>query len=141
MNNFITEPPEFKKKVFEQTAHKMNTLASHIEKDFWVCWILELIFTQANLRDHLIFKGGTSLSKAYGIISRFSEDIDITVDRQVFGFGDELNPDSAPSNKKRKECVKQMVTACSKYIQKDFRSILETAVNEKLSFLQLGFRY
>ena len=128
MNKFISESAELKKRVFEGTAEKMNTLSSHIEKDFWVCWTLDLIFRQETLKDHLIFKGGTSLSKAYSLISRFSEDIDITVNRRVFGFGSEKNPDSAPSNKKRKECVKQMVKACREYIQGSFRLILEKAV-------------
>jgi hypothetical protein len=55
-------------------------LSPHIlEKDIWVVWTLNALFSGPE-REHLVFKGGTSLSKAYGVIDRFSEDIDVTVD-------------------------------------------------------------
>jgi hypothetical protein len=55
-------------------------LSPHLlEKDIWVVWTLNLLFSGPE-REHLVFKGGTSLSKAYGVIDRFSEDIDVTVD-------------------------------------------------------------
>jgi hypothetical protein len=50
-----------------------------LEKDIWVVWTLNALFSGPE-REHLVFKGGTSLSKAYGVIDRFSEDIDVTVD-------------------------------------------------------------
>jgi hypothetical protein len=55
-------------------------LSPHLlEKDIWVVWTLNALFSSPE-REHLVFKGGTSLSKAYGVIDRFSEDIDVTVD-------------------------------------------------------------
>ncbi len=50
-----------------------------LEKDVWVAWTLETLYS-SKLGEHLVFKGGTSLSKAYGAIRRFSEDIDLTYD-------------------------------------------------------------
>lgn len=50
-----------------------------IEKDFWVVWTLERLFSLEELKTHLTFKGGTSLSKVYGLIDRFSEDIDVSM--------------------------------------------------------------
>ena len=61
---------------FDTTAQRLGTAAQNIEKDFWVCWTLDVLFN--GLKDggpRLLFKGGTSLSKGYGLISRFSEDI------------------------------------------------------------------
>jgi hypothetical protein len=56
-----------------------------LEKDVWVVWTLKALFSSASA-NHLVFKGGTSLSKAYGVIDRFSEDIDITYDiRELIG--------------------------------------------------------
>lgn len=48
-----------------------------IEKDFWVCYMLDYLFHRSAWKDNIAFKGGTSLSKAYGLIERFSEDIDL----------------------------------------------------------------
>jgi Nucleotidyl transferase AbiEii toxin, Type IV TA system len=53
-----------------------------LEKDVWAVWALAALY-QSALREHLVFKGGTSLSKAYGVIRRFSEDVDLTYDIRV----------------------------------------------------------
>ena len=50
-----------------------------VQKDFWVCWTLKRLFQLPDLKDSLIFKGGTSLSKVYNLIKIFSEDIDISI--------------------------------------------------------------
>ena len=78
--------------LFTETANKMGLLASLVEKDFWVCWTLKQLFTLPKTQDHLLFKGGTSLSKVFGLIERFSEDIDLTVDREILGFKGERTP-------------------------------------------------
>ena len=57
------------------------------DKNFWVCWTLCELFTLQGIGEHLTFKGGTSLSKAWKIIRRFSEDIDLIVDKEALGFG------------------------------------------------------
>lgn len=57
-----------------------------IEKDFWVCWALNQIFTSPTLSPHITFKGGTSLSKCYNVIDRFSEDIDLTLSKPYIGI-------------------------------------------------------
>lgn len=58
-----------------------------LEKDIWICWALEFLFKMPN-RLPMAFKGGTSLSKAFRVIDRFSEDVDITIDYQAFNCGD-----------------------------------------------------
>ena len=65
---------------FEQTSNKMNLPPSAIEKDFWVTWVLGKLFSSELLAPKILFKGGTSLPKVFGLIERFSEDIDLILD-------------------------------------------------------------
>jgi len=82
MDSFLTLPAAERKLVFEETAKRYDVQNFVvIEKDFWVCWTLKEIFGHTQLAPHITFKGGTSLSKAYQIIDRFSEDIDLTISR------------------------------------------------------------
>ena len=68
--------------LFITAARRIGTTEQNVEKDFWVCWTLDALFNSgAADAPRLLFKGGTSLSKAFGLIQRFSEDIDITVFR------------------------------------------------------------
>jgi hypothetical protein len=72
--------------LFLGAARRLGTPEQNIEKDFWVCWTLDALFNGLPAGSpRLLFKGGTSLSKGYGLISRFSEDIDITVFRDDLG--------------------------------------------------------
>jgi hypothetical protein len=82
--------------LFRETARKMGVHEAIVEKDFWVCWILDVLFSSGRWSDKLIFKGGTSLSKVFGVISRFSEDIDLVLDWRELGYGtdDPWQPDS-----------------------------------------------
>ncbi len=73
--------------LFRNTAAKIGVSEAIIEKDFWVCYILDYLFHRCEWKDNLAFKGGTSLSKAYGLIKRFSEDIDLILDWRVIGYG------------------------------------------------------
>ena len=73
--------------LFEQTATRRGMSPAIAEKDFWVCWVLKKLFVDPELKKHLVFKGGTSLSKVYGLIDRFSEDIDLVLDWRLLGYG------------------------------------------------------
>ena len=64
----------------------MPRQARRIEKDFWACYMLDYLFHRCAWKDNLAFKGGTSLLKAYGLIERFSEDIDLILDWRVLGI-------------------------------------------------------
>lgn len=66
--------------LFQETAARKNTTPAVVEKDFWVSWVLGALFSDPELASLLIFKGGTSLSKAFQLIERFSEDIDLILD-------------------------------------------------------------
>ena len=92
--------PEERKELFEQVAAERNLTAIVVEKDFWVCWMPGILFV-GPLRDAMVFKGGTSLSKVYGAIQRFSEDIDLCVNRAELGLSGEPTPEVLTSRKRR----------------------------------------
>src|SRR5436305_13621205 len=87
--------------LFLATARRRGLTAEIIEKDFWVCWTLKRIFTLPDPPAGLLFKGGTSLSKVFGVIERFSEDVDLSFDRAGLGFGGESDQFIASTGKRR----------------------------------------
>src|SRR5205823_9226493 len=97
--------------LFLATARQRGLTAEIIEKDFWVCWTLKRLFTLPDPPAGLIFKGGTSLSKAYGAIERFSEDVDISFQRADLGFGGENDPAAARSGKQRAQRLDDLAAA------------------------------
>lgn len=117
---------------FDVTVEELRIPFEVIEKDFWVVWILEKLFSLSDLKDHLTFKGGTSLSKVYGIIQRFSEDIDLSIEKEFFGFDKDNDPEKAVSKKKQRAALDNLSTTCSEYVQNDFLMALRFAISEKL---------
>ena len=107
--NFYKLKKEEKNAIFEAIGNKTGVPASAVEKDWWVVLTLTLI-QELEVAQHIVFKGGTSLSKAWGIIQRFSEDIDLSLDKKFLGIG---------------ECttvkqVKKLRSATRKYIYSTF---------------------
>ncbi len=85
-----------------------------------------------SVREHLTFKGGTSLSKAWKFIERFSEDIDIIVDKVALGFGGDAAPDRAPSNKQRRERLEKLMEASRQWVQGTLQPALDARLRETL---------
>ena len=75
---FLELPAIERRLYFEQAAIQRNLSPVILEKDFWVCWLLGILF-ESDFAENLVFKGGTSLSKVFGVIERFSEDIDLSL--------------------------------------------------------------
>ena len=76
-----------REELFLVTARERALPEAVIEKDFWVCWTLDYLFHDSPWKEHLAFKGGTSLSKCFNLIHRFSEDIDLILDWRLVGCG------------------------------------------------------
>jgi hypothetical protein len=109
---------EERRDLFIGAADRLRTNEQNIEKDFWVCWTLDALFNELETGGpRLLFKGGTSLSKGYGLIERFSEDIDITVFREDIGQPATFEELEAMSGKKRNARLEAIKDACQKYIQ------------------------
>lgn len=73
--------------LLRETAARCGMNPAVAEKDFWVCWVLKHLFADAAFGDRIVFKEGTSLSKVFGLIDRFSEDIDLILDWRLLGYG------------------------------------------------------
>ncbi|MBE0533607.1 MAG: nucleotidyl transferase AbiEii/AbiGii toxin family protein [Rhodospirillales bacterium] len=131
-HRFQSLPPADRRDVFAAAAVRLDTMAAYIEKDLWVCFVLDLLYHRLPGGLHgMLFKGGTSLSKAFGLIKRFSEDIDIVIDRAGLGFegeGDPANPESRLSGKKRAQRFDELKAACSTYVLGDLREAIEAAL-------------
>lgn len=115
--------------LFLSAATRVGTTLEYIEKDFWVCWTLDALFNGLGDRPRLLFKGGTSLSKAFNLISRFSEDIDITVFRDDLGESGGVADLEALSNKQRQAKLDAIKLACQHYIGEALIPQLRALVN------------
>lgn len=90
MSDFIDFTNEQKTSIFTQTSVRANLPAFAVEKDWWVTEMLRIVFSLP-YAEAFVFKGGTSLSKGYDLINRFSEDIDLAIDRDYFDMEGELS--------------------------------------------------
>lgn len=132
MNGFLALPAAERRLAFQQVESRMGLQAVSVEKDFWVCWTLRELFALPEVGAHLTFKGGTSLSKAWGLIQRFSEDIDLVVDKEALGFGGDAAPDRAPSGKQRRVRLERLMAACRAWVQQRVQPALDARVSAAL---------
>lgn len=116
--------------LFTTTAQRLGTTPQNVEKDFWVCWTLDALFNGLPDEPRLLFKGGTSLSKGFGLIKRFSEDIDVTVFRDDLGEAASIQQLMALSGKKRRKALDAIKGACETYINGSFQERLAVIVSE-----------
>lgn len=120
-HSVITASDAERRDLFLGASARLGTAVQNIEKDFWVCWTLDALFNGLEAGGpRLLFKGGTSLSKAFGLIARFSEDIDITVFRDDLGQSAEIADLDALSGKKRRARLDAIRDACQAYIAGPF---------------------
>ena len=108
-----------KKALFHNTAAKMGMTDAIIEKDFWVCFMLDYLFHRCQWKNNIAFKGGTSLSKSYGLIERFSEDIDLILDWRVLGY-EKDEPWEERSNTKQDIFNKEAGTKTEAFLKNEF---------------------
>lgn len=124
-------PEQDRKDLFLQTAEKMRLSAGNIEKDFWVCWVLDALFSSETWSNKLIFKGGTSLSKIFHLINRFSEDIDLILDWQQLGIAKDVPWENRSKTQQDKFCDK-IRAETSDYIAHTFVPSLGQELAQKL---------
>lgn len=82
-------PDERKRQILDEASGRLQAAPNAIEKDWWVTIVLKAVFNTEYAKD-IIFKGGTSLSKSWQLVKRFSEDIDLAINRSTLGFGEQL---------------------------------------------------
>lgn len=133
MKSFLKMPDPEKRTLCEQANNKLGLPPASIEKDFWVCFTLQSLFEHPEIGSHLTFKGGTSLSKGWDLIYRFSEDIDIVIDRTFLGFGGSGAPDLAPSKKQKRKRLKLLRTASQGFVTNTLLPSLKEAVSQDIN--------
>ena len=119
--------------LFSETAAGRGVANTIIEKDFWVCWTLKRLFLLQEGAASLVFKGGTSLSKAFGIIRRFSEDIDLSFDRAHLGYSGVRDPEQEGlSRKKSGQLIYDLGADVQKHIAESLLPTLQAAIVQQL---------
>ncbi len=117
--------------IFETAAARLGITPAVIEKDFWVCYTLDHLFHRCSLSSVLTFKGGTSLSKAFHLIQRFSEDVDLILDWRAIGYGFD-EPWEPRSNSAQERFKADAVSRTDGYLHEKFAPILAESLAESL---------
>ena len=124
--------------LFRATAKAMQVHAAIIEKDFWVCWVLDYLFHESPWKDKMVFKGGTSLSKAYHAIERFSEDIDLILDWRLLGYSAD-EPWQERSATRQNEFNIEANHQCAVFLAREFVPALSQSL-QKLAAGEIGLQ-
>lgn len=124
--------------LFQEVSNTRGLSKAIIEKDLWVCTVLDYLFARSPWKDSLAFKGGTSLSKAYNLIERFSEDIDLILDWRVLGY-DRTEPLEDRSSNQQDKLNKEILTKTSEFLRTTFipklKADLSTLINRDLQII------
>lgn len=131
MRNVARLPDSDRGELFRNTADKMGLNDAIVEKDFWVCFTLDHLFHRCPWKDAITFKGGTSLSKAFNLISRFSEDIDLILDWRVLGYGKD-EPWKKRSNTKQDAFNKEANARAEVFLAEQFCPTIQAEFSREL---------
>ena len=131
MDKIAKLPMQERQELIIATASKMKISEAIVEKDFWVCFCLDYLFHECKWKEAFAFKGGTSLSKAYGLIERFSEDIDLILDWRVLGYKKD-EPWEERSNTKQLKFLEDSRTRLFDFLQYDFLPVFKADMEKKL---------
>lgn len=124
--DYLALPDQERRLYIEQAAIRRNLSSVILEKDFWVCWLLGILY-QSEFAESLVFKGGTSLSKVFGVIDRFSEDIDLSLSPTFLHL-----PEAGASRNQANKWMAKAEAACSQAVQNQIAPVLESVVTEIL---------
>lgn len=128
MEQFLLLPDERRRVLCDEGGRVLGLSSGSVEKDLWICWTLRALCELPAMGQHLTFKGGTSLSKGWKLIQRFSEDIDLVIDRDSLGFGGDRSPEAASSQKQRAKRLEELRTACQRHVA----GVLLPALDERV---------
>ncbi|MBW6475113.1 MAG: nucleotidyl transferase AbiEii/AbiGii toxin family protein [Anaerolineaceae bacterium] len=119
--------------IFQIVSKEMGVPAVIVEKDFWVCYVLDYLFNRSEFKNHLIFKGGTSLSKCYALINRFSEDIDLILDWREIGYSID-EPWNERSNSKQERFKLETIERTNSYLLEKFVPTVIADLSNELGY-------
>ena len=127
---FLRLSPDERKLYIDEAAARRGLSPVILEKDFWVCWLLGVVF-ESSFRDAIVFKGGTSLSKVFGVINRFSEDIDLSLDPALLGL-DEPDATAALSKGQASKWMERAEATCTAAVRDKLAPELAATVGASL---------
>lgn len=133
--NFLKLSPDERRLYIAQAAIQRNISPVIIEKDFWVCWLLNILF-ESEFASSLVFKGGTSLSKVFGAIDRFSEDIDLSLSPPFLKL-----PETGTSRSQSDKWMKKAEATCALVVETQIMPTLEAMVLEVLKDELVRFEF
>jgi len=119
---FLELPVDERRLYIEQAAVRRNISPVVLEKDFWVCWLLGVLF-ESEFAGSLVFKGGTSLSKVFGVIERFSEDIDLSLSPTFLQL-----PEAGTSRNQANKWMTKAEATCGAAVQNKIGPSMEAVV-------------
>lgn len=131
MRNIARLSDNDRRELFRNTADKMGLNDAIVEKDFWVCFTLDYLFHRSPWKESITFKGGTSLSKAFHLISRFSEDIDLILDWRVLGYGKD-EPWEKRSNTKQDAFNKEANARAEVFLSETFCPAVKAGLSQEI---------
>jgi hypothetical protein len=132
---FLKFSREKKRAILKGAEPSLGIKPYFLEKDIWICWALNELFT---LPEKMAFKGGTSLSKCFGLIDRFSEDVDVTIDYREFMPDLDILKESKNALKNKREKLKEEI---NDYVVKTIIPMFEKAFAEQFSNEQLNYKF
>jgi hypothetical protein len=134
MDKVARLPIDDRAALFGETGAGRGVADTIIEKDFWACWILKRLFgLPKGTTASLVFKGGTSLSKALSAIRRFSEDINLSFDRAELGYTGDRDPEKKGISKKQAiRLIDDLVGDVERHIAEKLLPALRAAIFEQL---------
>ena len=133
MNYPLNLAPDDRKELLTVSASELSIPAHVLEKDFWVTFMLEMLFHERDeFPVRMMFKGGTSLSKCYHCISRFSEDIDLALNREDLGFDDEKAPENQSSATQTRKRLKELKEQGIRYTSEELLPIIHSRLRNSL---------
>ena len=128
---YLTLTPQERLELLDAASRQSGLAPAILEKDYWICQILDVLFALPGLGEHLVFKGGTSLSKVYHLIDRFSEDVDVSFHREFLGFGVDHDPESA-TGKEQTRRIEALQQSCRDCIRETLLPRLQEAISALL---------
>ena len=131
IDKYLLSTPQERIELLDAVSKERGLAPSILEMDYWVCKTLDVLFSLPGLGEHLVFKGGTSLSKVYGLIDRFSEDVDVSFHREFLGFGEEHDPEAA-SGKEQARRIEALQQACKDCIRGTLLPALQSEMSNRL---------
>ena len=137
MNRIAKLSQQDRRFVFLTSSQKTGKSVAVIEKDYWVCYILDYLFTKSEFKDLLIFKGGTSLSKCFNLINRMSEDIDLILNWKALGEEynlDIIENDNGISKTKFDKIKKAIIDKTNGYLVNEFAPKLALGIKQDLGY-------